>query len=75
MRRKNKRTANTASAAIQILWEEGYFKNLIDRKKVATHLSKRGNNFPDNTLRMALSRGNFNGFIKSSERKSFDPFS
>lgn len=56
---KNKRTANTAPAATQILWEEGYFKNWIDRKKIAKYLSKRGNNFPDNTLRMALSRVNF----------------
>ncbi|TRZ64628.1 MAG: hypothetical protein D4Q79_01180 [Spirochaetia bacterium] len=59
MEKRNKKTADSAPMALQILWEEGYFKNWIDRSKVEAHLSKRGNNFPEHNLRMALARANF----------------
>jgi len=59
MYHKNKKTADSAPAALQILWEERYFENWIDRSKVETYLSKRGNNFPEHNLRMALARARF----------------
>lgn len=60
MKKRNKKTADSAPTALQILWEEGYFKkNWVDRSKVETYLSKRGNNFPEHNLRMALSRAKF----------------
>ncbi|MDD4902143.1 MAG: hypothetical protein PHE24_03325 [Patescibacteria group bacterium] len=59
MKKRNKKIADSAPMALKILWEEGYFKNWIDRSKVEVCLSKRGNNFPEHNLRMALARANF----------------
>lgn len=59
MHQKNKKTADSAPAAVQILWEEGYFKNRVNRSKVEEYLSRRGNNFPEHNLRMALARAKF----------------
>lgn len=55
----SKRMADTASEAVKILWEEGFFKNWSDAKKVSVYLSKRGNNFSPEALRMSLVRAKF----------------
>jgi hypothetical protein len=55
---KTKKTVSndTAPALLKILWEEGYFTEARLQMDVAVFLSKRGYNFPDGTLRMALTR-------------------
>lgn len=55
----NKRTAKTASEAVRILWEEGFFANWSNAKKVSIHLGKRGNNFSPGALRMSLVRAEY----------------
>jgi hypothetical protein len=56
---KNKRTANSASEAIDILWQEGVFRSWHKFNSIAEILEKRGNNFTKPELGMALRRANF----------------
>lgn len=55
----SKRVADTASGAIRILWEEGFFKDWSNTKKASTYLSERGNHFSLEALRMSLVRARF----------------
>ncbi len=56
MKRKAKKTADSAPEALRLLWQEGLFKRWTDQDKIAESLGKRGNNFPENTLSVALLR-------------------
>ena len=56
MPKGNKKIAITAPAALKILWEEGFFKDLKNNQKIVKHLAKRGNNFSPAELGMALKR-------------------
>lgn len=50
------RTATTATQALKILWEEGFFQNWRKLSSIVEHLAKRGNNFSIPELGMALMR-------------------
>lgn len=52
----NKRVAKTATEALSILWEEGFFKSWLNQAKIIEVLAKRGNNFTTAELGMALKR-------------------
>lgn len=56
---KSKKITISAPAALHLLWKEGHFKNWKDQSKVVSRLNLHGNNFPLNTLRMALARAKF----------------
>lgn len=56
MQKKIRKDAAKAPDALRTLWQEGFFKNWNDQDKITAHLAKRGNNFPPDTLRMALTR-------------------
>jgi len=51
-----KRIAQTATEALSILWEEGFFKSWRKQAIVVKILAKRGNNFTPAELGMALKR-------------------
>jgi len=59
MLRGSKKTATSASEAIKILWEEGFFKNWANLGRVSTYLGKRGNNFSPVAMGMALLRASY----------------
>lgn len=48
--------AKTATEALKILWEEGFFQNRRKSGVIEQHLAKRGNNFSGPELGMALKR-------------------
>lgn len=59
MLKGNKRTANSATEALEILWHEGVFKSSHKFKEVSQILSKKGNNFSKPELSLAIRRANF----------------
>ena len=52
----NKKVAKTATKALLILWEEGFFKSWRKQAKIVDALANRGNNFASAELGMALKR-------------------
>lgn len=74
---KNKKTADSAPLALEILWKEGYFEDYTQLNEVEEILSKRGNNFPKHSLRMAMARAKFltplknGGVMKYVQKKPF----
>lgn len=54
-----KRTSNSSSGALNILWQEGAFKSWLNFKAISTALAKRGNNFSTAELGMALRRASY----------------
>ncbi len=54
-----KRTSNSASGALNTLWQEGVFKSWLNFKSISTALAKRGNNFSVAELGMALRRADY----------------
>ena len=56
MANRNSKIAKTATEALKILWEEGFFRSWRKRKMIEEHLGKRGNNFSGPELGMALMR-------------------
>jgi len=58
MRVANKKTkiAKTATDALEILWEEGFFRLCKRKSAVVENLGRRGNHFSDPELGMALKR-------------------
>ena len=56
MANKKNKTSKTASEALRILWEEGYFRTWRKQAAIVGHLGKRGNNFSGPELGMALMR-------------------
>lgn len=59
MQLKRNKPAESAPEGLNILWEEGFFKRWSDQEKISSELAKRGNNFPINTLRVALFRASY----------------
>ena len=51
--------ATTAPQALRILWKEGVFLNPKDVRAVEAELAKRGYNFSDKNLMMALKDAKF----------------
>lgn len=56
MASKGERVARTATEALRILWEIGFFKGWKKKAPIVESLAKRGNNFSDPELGMALKR-------------------
>lgn len=50
------RVAKTATEALKALWEAGLFRSWKKKAPIAGELAKRGNNFSDAELGMALKR-------------------
>lgn len=59
MSKENKRTANSAPEALEILWHEGIFKIWHKFGQILEILEVRGNNFSKPELALALRRSNF----------------
>jgi len=56
MANKAERVAKTATEALKILWEVGFFRSWKKKAPTVEALAKRGNNFSDPELGMALKR-------------------
>ena len=50
------RVARTATEALKMLWQEGFFRNWQTQHKIVAHLAKREHNFTGPELGMALKR-------------------
>ena len=57
MASKSGRAARSATEALRILWEEGFFGSWKKKAPIVAALAKRGNHFSDAELGMALMRG------------------
>lgn len=53
---KNIKIAKSATEALKILWQGGFFKTWQNNKKIVNRLAKKGNNFSSAELGMALKR-------------------
>lgn len=56
---RNTKTAKTASGALKILWQEGFFRSGRKSGDVIKFLAKRGNNFLPPTIGMALAAAKY----------------
>lgn len=56
MPKKSSQIAKTATVALKILWEEGYFASWKKITSIIERLAKRGNNFTGAELGMAMKR-------------------
>jgi hypothetical protein len=56
MASKPTRAARTATEALKILWEENFFSAWQKKRSLDAILAKRGNNFNDAEMGMALMR-------------------
>jgi len=56
MANRKTRIAKTATEALKVLWEEGYFRGRKKKAAIDGILAKRGNHFSDAELGMALKR-------------------
>lgn len=70
MSRGNKRTANSASETLEILWQEGIFKSGHKFNSISQILGERGNNFSKPELSISLQRANF--LTRRGTRGSFE---
>ena len=52
----NSKVAKTATEALKILWETGFFRAWKKKAPIVETLARRGNNFSDAELGMALKR-------------------
>ncbi|MGH9862187.1 MAG: hypothetical protein ACRD35_02055 [Candidatus Acidiferrales bacterium] len=50
------KVAKTATVALKILWEEGFFRGWKKKAAIVERLAKRGSNFSGAELGMALKR-------------------
>ena len=68
----NRRTkvAKTATEALKILWEEGFFKAWRKIGVIEQHLAKRGNHFSAPELGMALKRAKH--LTRKGKQKSYE---
>lgn len=57
--KKDKKTIIEPTDAVTILWQEGFFVRAKTFNNVVTRLNKRGNNFKQGSLLMALNRAKF----------------
>ena len=58
MANREARVARTATEALKILWEADFFHSWKKKAPIVETLAKRGNNFSDPELGMALKRAN-----------------
>ncbi len=58
MANREAKVAKTATEALKILWEVGFFRAWKKKAPIVDTLAKRGNNFSDPELGMALKRAN-----------------
>lgn len=56
MANKKPKIAKTATEALKILWEEGFFRSWKKKSAIDENLGRRGNHFSDPELGMALRR-------------------
>ncbi len=56
MANRKTRVATTATEALKILWEEGFFRGWKKKASIEKSLDKRGNHFSSAALGMALRR-------------------
>jgi hypothetical protein len=56
MANTKKGIAKTATEALKMLWQEGFFRNWQTQGKIVAHLAKREHNFTGPELGMALKR-------------------
>ena len=56
MANRVEKVAKTATEALKILWEVGFFRGWKKKAPIVETLAKRGNNFSDPELGMALKR-------------------
>ena len=56
MANRAKKIARTATEALKILWEEGFFRTWRKKSTIEGHLAKRSNHFSGPELGMALKR-------------------
>ena len=70
MLKENKKTASTATEAIEILWQEGIFKVWSKFSQISSILEERGNNFSKPELALALRRADF--LTRRGKRGSFE---
>lgn len=56
MENRNIKIIKTATEALEVLWQEGFFKVWQNNPKIVSNLAKRGNNFSPAELGMALKR-------------------
>ncbi len=66
----SKKIAKTATQAISILWEEGYFKSWRKQADLVDHLAERDNHFSAPELGMSLKRASF--LTKKGTRGSYE---
>ena len=63
--------ARTATEALKLLWQEGFFRSWQTQRKIVSHLAKRGHNFTGLELKRAKhltrrgSRGNYEYVCRS----------
>lgn len=70
MASKSGRAARSATEALRILWEEGFFESWKNKAPIVAALAKRGNHFSDAELGMALMRGNH--LTRKGKRGSYE---
>jgi len=56
MANKKTKIAKTATEALKILWQDGFFRGWKKKAAIDESLGKRGNHFSDAELGMALKR-------------------
>ena len=56
MGNRKAKIAKSAPEALNILWQEAYFRTWRNQAAIVGHLAKRGNNFSGPELGMALKR-------------------
>ena len=70
MANKKPRFAKTATEALKILWEEGFFQTWKKGGAIEESLGKRGNHFSDAELGMALKRAKH--LTRRGKRRSYE---
>lgn len=70
MSKGNNRTANSASGALEMLWQEGIFKTWYRLNQISQILGERGNHFSKPELALALRRASF--LTRRGPRGSFE---
>lgn len=67
---KKTRVAKTATEALKVLWEEGFFRGWKKIGTIEEKLGKRGNHFSDAELGMALMRSRH--LTRRGKRRSYE---
>ena len=70
MENKTTKISKTATKALKILWEEGFFKTWQKINNITTYLAKRGNNFSSAELGTALKRAKY--LSRRGKKRSYE---